>query len=115
MFFNLTKANIIDHSPRLFPDQSRIVGGGPADKGSWPFIVRLKFGRNYLCAGSLIDGETVITAAHCCDGFKYSDYEIFLNDHYYRLGLKHMTAEFFFIKAVVVANKTFLNRRSKIN
>lgn len=76
-------ANIIDQSSRLFPDQSRIVGGGPADKGSWPFIVRLKFGRNYLCAGSLIDGETVITAAHCCDGFKYSDYEIFLNDHYY--------------------------------
>ena len=50
----------------------RIVGGGPAEMGTWPFIVRLKFGRNYLCGGSLIDGDTVLTAAHCCHGQRAS-------------------------------------------
>lgn len=60
----------------------RIVGGGPAEMGTWPFIVRLKFGRNYLCGGSLIDGDTVLTAAHCCHGQRASGFEVFINDHF---------------------------------
>lgn len=60
----------------------RIVGGGPAEQGTWPFIVRLKFGRNFLCGGSLIDGETVVTAAHCCYGQAASDFEVYVNDHF---------------------------------
>jgi len=60
----------------------RIVGGGPVDVGTWPFIVRLKFGRNYLCGGSLIDGKTVLTAAHCCHGQTARGFEVFINDHF---------------------------------
>ena len=60
----------------------RIVGGGPVDVGTWPFIVRLKFGRNYLCGGSLIDGKTVLTAAHCCHGQSARGFEVFINDHF---------------------------------
>ena len=86
--FNLSKANIIDQSSLSISDHSRIEGGGPVEKGSWPFIVRLKFGRA-LCGGSLIDGEAVITAAHCCDeADDYTDVTVFINDHHYGLGLK---------------------------
>lgn len=60
----------------------RIVGGGPAEMGTWPFIVRLKFGRNYLCGGTLLDGDTVLTAAHCCHGQRASGFEVFINDHF---------------------------------
>lgn len=33
--------NIIDNSPsgRKMADASRIVGGGPVDRGTWPFLV----------------------------------------------------------------------------
>jgi len=48
---------------------ARIVGGGEVKRDAWPFIVRLRIGRNgATCGGSLIDGKHVLTAAHCCDG-----------------------------------------------
>lgn len=68
--------------PGMGPGGERIVGGGPAEIGTWPFMVRLQFGRNYLCGGSLIDGTTILTAAHCCFGYRHNDYAIIINDHF---------------------------------
>lgn len=45
-----------------------VVGGSPAEEGSWPWQVRLldDFDPNTgFCGGSLIDEEWVLTAAHC--------------------------------------------------
>merc|ERR1719233_22360 len=47
-------------------NQGRIVGGQPADKNEYPWLVRLVYrSGSLLCGGSLISSNTVLTAAHC--------------------------------------------------
>ncbi|KAM3521726.1 hypothetical protein MY4038_008929 [Beauveria bassiana] len=47
----------------------RIRGGEEAQEGEFPFVVRLHYENPIvLCAGSLLDSTTVLTAAHCLEG-----------------------------------------------
>ena len=46
----------------------RIVGGEVVEPHSIPFQVLVKFGNYVGCGGSVYDNETIITAAHCCQG-----------------------------------------------
>ncbi|XP_057375476.2 transmembrane protease serine 11D-like [Daphnia carinata] len=46
-------------------DDQRIVGGNNAIKNSWPGIVALKLNGRFLCGGSLISRDKILTAAHC--------------------------------------------------
>lgn len=48
----------------------RIIGGMAAIPHSWPWIVNMAFG-DFMCGGTILDDETVITAAHCCDGYQH--------------------------------------------
>jgi trypsin len=49
--------------------QYRILGGHPTDAGHWPFIIALfyRVGNTdeFFCAGSLVNDQWVLTAAHC--------------------------------------------------
>ncbi|CAG5088664.1 Oidioi.mRNA.OKI2018_I69.PAR.g11921.t1.cds [Oikopleura dioica] len=47
----------------------RIYGGVSAIPHSWPWMASLWFGR-FGCGGTIIGDKTVLTAAHCCDGYK---------------------------------------------
>uniref|UniRef100_A0A8C5Q340 Peptidase S1 domain-containing protein n=1 Tax=Leptobrachium leishanense TaxID=445787 RepID=A0A8C5Q340_9ANUR len=64
---------------------SRIVGGEDAVDGEWPWQVVVNYNNNFICGGSLISEQWVLSAAHC---FKYpsipSYYTISLG--MYRLG-----------------------------
>ena len=54
--------------PRIKPKidfQTRIIGGQPAEKGSWPWQVQLTLQDKHACGGSLINHEWIVTAAHC--------------------------------------------------
>jgi secreted trypsin-like serine protease len=48
--------------------QEDIVGGEPAPAGAFPFIVSLQKSGSHFCGGSLLNANTVVTAAHCAVG-----------------------------------------------
>jgi secreted trypsin-like serine protease len=48
---------------------SQIVGGLKAKKGQFPWQVLIQMDGQFMCGGSLIDPEWVLTAAHCVFGY----------------------------------------------
>jgi len=44
---------------------AQIVGGSPASAGQFPYIVSVQISGSHYCGGSLVNANTVITAAHC--------------------------------------------------
>jgi secreted trypsin-like serine protease len=46
----------------------RIIGGSVASPGQFPFQAGLFLDGSGFCGGSLIAGNVIMTAAHCCDG-----------------------------------------------
>jgi trypsin len=42
-----------------------IVGGSPAPAGAYPSVARITFGASFICTGTLIAPNYVLTAGHC--------------------------------------------------
>lgn len=45
--------------------QEDIVGGTTASAGEFPFIASLQVSGRHICGGTLINRNTIVTAAHC--------------------------------------------------
>ncbi|XP_068103316.1 transmembrane protease serine 9-like [Hyperolius riggenbachi] len=64
-----TTDNPVCGSPMV---SSRIVGGMDATDGEWPWQVSIYENRQFICGGSLITSQWVLTAAHCFDEYNVS-------------------------------------------
>ncbi|XP_054457936.1 serine protease 27-like [Anoplopoma fimbria] len=62
----------------LAVENTRIVGGQNAAPGSWPWLVSLYSDGRPSCAGSLINNQWVLTAAHCLPGIDDLDTIVYL-------------------------------------
>jgi secreted trypsin-like serine protease len=59
------------HQTMLSRGGGRIVGGTDATYGEFPHqiaLLRGGVGGSFMCGGSLVSNNYVITAGHCCDG-----------------------------------------------
>lgn len=45
--------------------QSRVVGGDSAKVGQFPYIVSVRAYSSHICGGTILNKDTILTAAHC--------------------------------------------------
>jgi len=68
------------HKSPLLPDDLFIIGGHPAEPHAYPWQISLQVRRSgawgHNCGGSIVDENTVVTAAHCCYGHNAADMQI---------------------------------------
>jgi trypsin len=66
---------------RKVPGGGRIVGGEPVTEGQLPYQIQLRWQGRFICGGSIIGANLVLTAAHCVVGDPASDITVIGGKH----------------------------------
>lgn len=66
-------------SQKLWP--VRIVGGEEVKLHELPYQVSFQYFDSHICGGSILDANTIITAAHCCDVGSASSFSVSAGRH----------------------------------
>ncbi|KAK7432141.1 hypothetical protein QQZ08_001431 [Neonectria magnoliae] len=75
-------AAVLPVPTELADSEVNIVGGEPASPGDFPFIVSLaRRGGSHFCGGSLLNANTVLTAAHCSTGQSAANVQVRAGSH----------------------------------
>ncbi|CAG5123080.1 unnamed protein product, partial [Candidula unifasciata] len=73
-----------DNSTDYFDDEShqdKILGGGFAYYGEFPWMANIIYDNSHLCGGGIISEFWVITAAHCIENGIKGKYRVNVGDH----------------------------------
>lgn len=62
----ITIGGLVKNNPLMFGN--RIVGGEETAIEEYPYQISLEYGSSHRCGGSILDEETILTAAHCTSG-----------------------------------------------
>ncbi|XP_021944195.1 trypsin-1 [Folsomia candida] len=69
LFLGLAASSFaFSRSSRKIPGGGRIIGGQDAAEGQFPYQIVLLHAGSYICSGSILASNVVITAAHCVVG-----------------------------------------------
>jgi trypsin len=108
LLISLTDAQQIDRKcgtmQSFFSTDSRIVGGELASEYAWPWQVYLSLRGQFICGGTLIDRQHVVTGAHCIVG--QSDDA---NDFLIRVGAHNMARQGYYAGTVYRVSKIFVH------
>lgn len=52
---------------------SRIIGGEVTTIEERPYQISLEYGSRHRCGGSILNANTILTAAHCTNGYDFSN------------------------------------------
>ncbi len=87
-----------------FSPESRIVGGVTASDFAWPWQVSISFKGQFICGGTLIDRQYVVTAAHCIIGQSNN-----ANDFLVRVGAHNMIRQGYYAGTFYQAAALFVH------
>jgi secreted trypsin-like serine protease len=88
----------------FFATDSRIVGGELASDFAWPWQVYISLNGQFICGGTLIDRQHVVTGAHCIVG--QSDNA---NDFLVRVGAHNMARQGYYAGTVYRVSTIFVH------
>lgn len=75
----LVAASLTSAAPMPTPQDDvsvSIVGGSAASEGQFPYTVAMLVSGSQICGGTLVNANTVVTAAHCVTDFTASSMSV---------------------------------------
>jgi len=78
LLFGVASITALPRLVKRFP--GKIVGGSPATRGEFPWMVEIRVGAGHYCGGSIINNNWIVTAGHCSE-LAISGYTVVVGEH----------------------------------